>query len=434
MRTMRLAPALGATALMVCAWSTRAVAQNSHQRAPSIRIYSSSGTAVVNTTTYIQPEISLSENAYVFVVSMDLDGQIQVLHPDFPGLSVKIAGHKILQLKKFFVGFNQPSPGGVYSSARRAYDGDYVDTRGTAIALASRAPFNFDAITAGGDWNMLALRQLLEDRTPEEAMNLLADYLGAKGEPVGGDFMRFAGGYSNAYAYNGYYDSGYYNAYLSPCDYYYGSFYSPGLGFAQLQAVNRVNRARAGGQARIVGYDLCGIPIISYGPPAAIGAFPKAGRPPRSPGDTTVFPKARFNPRATPRHPVGTTVAEFSSPPTNRAGVGNMDDVTITAPAGRRAEPREIGQRYRLMPSTMSIPQGRVPVERTITRTEPVAASGSAPAPVYQPSPRVESPPPPARVPDRSPAPAPAPVVHERPATPAPPPPRAENPSKPSGK
>ena len=432
MRTMRLAPALAATALMVCAWSTPSVAQNSHQHAPSIRIYSSNGAAVVNTTTYIQPEISLSENAYVFVVSMDLDGQIQVLHPDFPGLSVKISAHTHLQLKNFFVGFNQPAPNGsAYSTARRAYDGDYVDTRGTVIALASRAPFSFDAISSGGDWNMLALRQLLESRTPEEAMNMLADYLGAKGEPIGGDFMRFAGGSANAYAYDDY-GYGYYDAYYSPCDLYYGYFASPGLGFAQLQALNSVNRARAGGQkARVVGFDLCGLPIVSYGPPAAIGQFPNTARPPRNQGDTTVFPKARFNPRAIPRHPAETSVADLNSPPPHRAGVGNMDDVTITAPTGRRGEPREIYQGYRPMPSTMSIPQGRMPVERTITRSEPVAASGSMPAPVYRAAPPVQSSPPPARVPDRTAA--PAPVVHERPPTPAPPPPRAENPSKPSG-
>ena len=51
----------------------------------------------------------------------DLDGQIQVLHPDFPGLSVKMAAHRTLQLKKFFVGFNQPTLNGdIYSAARRA--------------------------------------------------------------------------------------------------------------------------------------------------------------------------------------------------------------------------------------------------------------------------------------------------------------------------
>jgi len=425
---MRLVSALVATALMLCVTSSVSDAQNGRQHAPLIRIYSANGASVVNTTTYIQPEIALSENAYVFAVEIDLDGQIQVLHPDFPGLSVKIMAHAQLRLPNFFVGFNQTVPDGqVYSStgfARYTPYGGYMDTRGTVIALASRAPFDLDAISSGGDWNIVALRRLLEDRTPQEAMNMLADYLGAKGEPIGRDFMRFAGGATNTYAYDDY-------AYFSPCDFYYGYFYSPGIAFAQLQALARTNRAGVRGQhARIVGYDLCGVPIISYGP-VAVNRFPHSGGRPLNPRDTTVFPKEHFPGRG-PKRPSSASVPEGVFPLPHRPGVGEMGDVTITAPTGRRAEPREIIEAYRSQPTTLSIPQGRMPIERTIPRNEPAAASGSMPVIYTRPEPRVESPPP-ARGPDRTPAPAPAPapVVHERPTTPPPPPPRAENPSKP---
>jgi len=398
--------------------------QKTSKHAPTIRVYSSNGVDLVNTTTYIQPEIALGEDAYVFAVEMDLDGQIQVLHPDFPGLSVKIAAHKNLQLPNFFVGFNQATPnGGVYTSAgfaRYSPYGGYMDSRGTVIALASRAPFNLDAISSGGDWNIVALRRFLENRTPQEAMNMLANYLGAKGEAIGRDYMRFAGGATNRYAYNAY---GYDNyGYFSPCDLSYG--YS-GLAFAQLEALNRLHRARAAGQrAQIIGYDFCGIPIISFGP-AVVGGFPQPR--PRNPGDTTVFPKARFPGKGTPRHPAEASAEGFFPLP-HRAGVGEMGDVTVTAPTGRRGEPREFIQGYRPTPGTMSIPQGRMPIERTIPRAEPTAATGSPPVRDYHPEPRVESPPP-ARVPDRTST--PAPVVHERPSTPPPPPPRAETPSKP---
>ena len=427
MLAMRLGSVLSATALLLFVSSSPSEAQQkTSKRAPSIRIYSTNGEAMVNTTTYIQPEISLSEDAYVFAVEMDLDGQIQVLHPDFPGLSVKINAHKNLDLPNFFVGFNQSTPSrGVYTSAGflrySAYDG-YNDARGTVIALASHAPFDLDAISSGRDWNIVALRRLLENRSAQDAMNALADYLGAKGEPIGRDYMRFAGGASNGYAYG--YGYGYDNyAYFSPCDLRY-SFYG-GLGFAQLAAIDRLQRARAAGQnPQIVGYDFCGIPIISFGPVVA-GGFPQPR--PRNPGDTTVFPKARFPGKGTPRHPAEAS-AEGVFPLPHRAGVGEMGDVTITAPTGRRAEPREFIQGYRPTPRTMSVPQGRMPIERTIPRSEPTAATGSPPVRDYHPEPRVEAPPP-ARVPDRTST--PAPVVHERPSTPPPPPPRAETPSKP---
>src|SRR5205823_11563472 len=128
----------------------------STRRPPMIRVYSTSGADVINTSTYIEPQIELSENAYVFAVEMDLDGQIQVLHPDFPGLSVKIMARTQLRPPNFFVGFNQSVPeAGVYSSAvfqrYRPYGGyGYMDTRRTVLALASRAPFNLERSESGG--------------------------------------------------------------------------------------------------------------------------------------------------------------------------------------------------------------------------------------------------------------------------------------------
>jgi hypothetical protein len=168
--------------------------QNGRHSAPLVRIYSANGVDVINTSSYVMPEIQISENAYLFVVAMDLDGQIQVLHPDFPGISVKISAHKQLQLPNFFAGFNQQSYQSFHYSAQFQHytrnDG-WGDTRGVAIALASRAPFNLERIEVGGNWDMIALRHLLENRTPQDAVLALTHYLGAEGEPIGHDYMRF---------------------------------------------------------------------------------------------------------------------------------------------------------------------------------------------------------------------------------------------------
>ena len=423
MSATRLTCATCIAAILASSLAPQAGAQQTaRRRAPVVRIYSESGTDVIGTTSYVTPAIRVSENAYVFALAMDLDGQIRVLHPDFPGLSVRLVANRQVRLPNFFVGFDQPMAGDVYSSALYSGYGSgsgYMDVRGTVIALASRAPFNLDRIEVDGDWNMAAIRRLIEGRSPFAAAQALAAYIGAKGEPIGRDFLRFAGArnYYAGYAYNGY----------NACDSYYGLAYAP-LRRAQLFAYINYLSERPGGY-RILGYDLCGLPIVVPGRQSFGTQLPGIKRP-RTSGDTTVFPKSRFPREGFRRHPldVGTTAsAEGIFPLPRRSGLPQMGDVTITAPSARRAEPREILDGYRFQPGT-TIPQGRGPIERTVTpRTEPAAATGAPPVRDYRPEPRVESPPP-SRMPDapRA-APASPPVVHEAPSSP--PPTRAATPA-----
>jgi hypothetical protein len=432
MRAAELAWAAGTSAFLLSVLASASTAQGTpRQRAPIIRVYSQNGSYVLETTKYVSPAIEVSENAYVFAVAMDLSGVIQVLHPDFPGISVRMLAHKELRLPNFFAGFTQPSPGDpAYSSAGYSgydgYDSEYPDSRGTVIALASRAPFNFELIEAGGDWNISKLRQLIENRSPRAAAQALASYLGAKGEPIGHDFIRFAGGRNYYYANNAY------NSY-SPYDYsYYGCDPYFGYGFAplrQAQIFSRFNFLRQRGQsARIVGFDLCGIPIVVPSGPFVGGPFPVA-KPPRGRGDTTFFPRARFPDRATPRHPTQSAVnaAPLGVFPVSRSGLPQMGDVTIKAPRGRRSEPHQVFEGYGSQPGTMSAAQGHIPVDRAVPYTHP-AAIGAQPVHEYRPEPRVEAPPP-TRVPERPrESPPPTPVVHERPSSPPPPPPRVETP------
>ena len=112
MPAMKLGIGIGALALLLASATSPSQAQAARRGPPIIRIYSDNGVDYIGTTSYITPRIELAENAYVFAVEMDMDGQIQVLHPDFPGLSVRIAAHKSLQLPNFFVGFNSSRYGG----------------------------------------------------------------------------------------------------------------------------------------------------------------------------------------------------------------------------------------------------------------------------------------------------------------------------------
>src|SRR4051812_47719948 len=208
MKALGLAIALGAPAFFISVGVSPSVAQDREsQRAPVIRVYSQTGAIASN---YVTPSIDLGEDAYVFAVSIDLDGQIQVLHPEFPGISVRLRRHQQFRLPNFFAGFSQT--GGVVASdyyTNRSVYSDYTnrsvysdmnDTRGVVIALASRQPFDLGRIESNGDWNMLAIRGLVESRSPFSAAEALASYLGVTGEPIGRDFMRFATARQNYYA------------------------------------------------------------------------------------------------------------------------------------------------------------------------------------------------------------------------------------------
>ena len=434
MRISRLVVAGGIAAVALGSVTTLTAQERSTKRAPSIRIYSRTGAGV--SSNYVEPAIDVSENVYVFAVAMDLDGHIQVLHPDFPGISVKIAARKELQLPNFFAGFSNPngSYNGYGYANYSASDFESYQTRGTIIALASRAPFDLERIESGGDWNIAQIRQLIDRRDPTMAAENLAHVIGVRGEPIGRDFLRFAGGRPGNY--------GYADSYAS-CDAFYGSGY--GLAGARIQALRNVFYLRAAGrQATIVGYDLCGLPIVAYGP-VVVNQYPSGGYPHGS----TVFPKTRL-PRTSgaPRNPGERTAFRDAAigafPTSRRSEPTQIGDVTVRAPAtsGRR-DPREILEELRARSGSQAFPEARVPTAAGVPRREPAtlttqglheyrpeptvnapSSSGSFPSERtragtssegYSAPPRVIHESPPARV-------APAPVATPAPAQSAPPP------------
>jgi len=405
MRATRLISASGSSALLLLLIASAAAAQGKRERAPVVRITSESGAYVSN---YVEPSIRVSEDAYVFAVAIDLDRQIQVLHPEFPGISVKIRSRQQLRLRNFFAGFTQRMD--IDAGARNAtyglsrygdYDPGTSDTRGTVIAIASREPFNLDLITVGGDWNIAALRRLIEHRDPSSAAAALARYLGATGEPIGRDFMRFAGRPS-------YYASG-----LSTCDAYYGAYgYSPSYAVLRSFAFARAAQLSENGQGvSFLGYDVCGQPIfalhntvVQQRPPAT-GAFPKGRKPagvPRNPTRPDTLGK-------------GAAIEEgFRRGHPGSPDAGRMGDVTITAPTRQRVDPRQIPEQYRGRPAMPSMPERtRNPAEAKPAPRGETVSQGVRSVPEHRPSPAKETPAP-SRAPERT-REAPAPVIRERP-------------------
>jgi len=358
-------------------------AQTASRNAPEIRLNTALGGAVVSN--YIEPSISVGEDAYVFVISVDLDRTVQVLHPYEPGISVRMVSGRQLQLPRFFAGFAEDryaARGGVGHAAFDGFGYGSNDSRGTLIGLASRKPFNLSALTLGGDWDLDALRELVSNRDPYAAASALARYLGARGEPIGRDVHRFAGGrhyYNTSYASNSYYD----------CASYYGSLgyaraFSSGYGISYFRAAQL---RQAGYVVNFIGIDSCGQPRFVVHP------FAVAGPPPGRPPAAGAFPQARL-PVAVPRNPtkdaVGAGSTVFGSRP--QMPDRNTEREAPMAPPTRVREPVRTVEKFQPPPSTGVIyERPRVPAEAARAPDRPPERIA---APVYIPE-RIAPPPPP---------------------------------------
>jgi hypothetical protein len=365
---VKLGAVLGLGAIAITA-STMA-AQT--QRAPRISI--STGSYASN---YIEPRINLSEDAYMLVISVDLDRTVRVLHPELPGITVRMNAQRNLHLPRFFAGFvetqrNTTSPYGNYASSSFSYDPGYSDTRGTIIALASRRPFNLDAVVANGDWDMSAFEWIIRDRDPQSAATALAQHLGARGEPIGRDFYRFAG---RGHNYTSLYNASYYG-----CNPNYTTLaYYPG--YPGINSFRAGQLQQAGYNVRFIGVDACGFPRYTVDQqslvtrptrPPAVGAFPPSRRPNSTPSrnpasgspapngtvgtstQSTGFPEARVIPRTVPSD--RTADRQFPSDRAQQPARGSFPERTRPTPA----EPRE-----RAEPAKSSPPPERPrPVER----------------------------------------------------------------------
>jgi len=396
--------ALGSAVISSLLLAGVADAQSGGKKAPRINLNTALGGSVA--TNYIEPSVMLSEDAYVFVISVDVDRNIQVLHPTDLDLSVKMAAKRQLHLPRFFAGFGggdrYASRGGRYAS----YDGygsGYTDTRGTLIALASRRPFNLAAITTGGDWDQTALRRLVDDREPYSAASVLAKYLGAPGEPIGRDIHRFAGGGNQQYYASSAYD----------CHPVYGAmgYGISGMGVGMMRAYAL---RQAGYQIYFLGFDGCGQP--RYGVSGNEFVEAPVGNPPAA----GAFPQGRL-PSTASRNPTkdGTASGQMVGSRPTRGGYTDGDDAP-SLPT-RISEPRTVPERFHPQPA------GGTTYERPrISGSNAEPRGGTVQA--ERPAPARETPPPP---PERMSVPRPIPErvtqpAYNPPERSSPPPPRSE--------
>ncbi len=401
------------------------------QRAGAPRIRLVIPTMGYATSAWVDASFRVSEDAYVLLVALDLDHRIRVIYPESPEQSGFVrAGGEPYRLARFHAGFGTGIQG--YGSYQARYGSPEIISPfgggGIMIAVASARPLQLERLLgAEGEFDDLALEQLLYDRSLPSAAHALAEALVLTGQEYDVDYTTFAGrrtlGSDASYAsYASYaalglsgcangYDAGWVDAYWNGG---YGARMPRFLGVYSRNGQVFARYANAGGCGAPVYYD---VPVNTY-----------PGRP-RTPGDTVTtpprgdsagmkpphFPGAPRFPSATPEHRIRLSASDAPPPdrdrPTIVSGLRIRPPDRIPPQAVRPARPLEAGETRMAAPSRndprIHVGLGGEPgIEPT--RFEPRRDEPARVEPRMEPpradAPRAE----PARVPV-SPAPAPVP-------------------------
>ena len=184
MRRIDVAFAFGVTPMLFGSVASPVWAQEVSCRAtPGISVYYAPG--VTRGISYISSHVRVSENAYVFAVEIDLNGEVEVLYPNSPSDSSKATADRPVAMPSFFSGF-----GGSMGPSQQGLRGAPT-SRGIIFALASCAPFSLDRIVTDGEWNIEAIQSLIHQQSPQTAIAVLAKHLGENGHQVGRGMMPF---------------------------------------------------------------------------------------------------------------------------------------------------------------------------------------------------------------------------------------------------
>jgi hypothetical protein len=311
--------------------------------APRIRIVIPPATYA--STRYVDASFHVSEDAYVLVVAVDLDGQLRVVYPEAPDQTGFAARSRPMRLTRFFAGFGGPRAG-----TWSRYEAQYAITQrispfgggGVLLAIASDRPLQYERlIGADGDWDEQQLAQIVFDQSLPGAAHALGRALVLTGQEYNTDYTtfagrRFLGGYASlaSNSYNG-------------CSFNYGydafdTFgYGFGYGFPSYESgpVTRfVGFFRQGGQtyARYSNVGPCGRPVYHD--------VPVATPIPTAPDTTRHDSSATQRPRRFPDAPRFPSVTGDNDAAPRRLAPSNLRDSGRERPrvaAGLRFRPPE---------------------------------------------------------------------------------------------
>lgn len=163
--------------------------------APRIRIVFLPATYA--STRYVGASFHVSEDAYVLVVAVDLDGQLRVVYPEAPDQAGFAARSTSMRLTPFFAGFGGPRAG-TFSR----YEAQHAITQrispfgggGVLLAIASDRPLQYERlIGTDGDWDEQQLAQIVFDQSLPGAAHALGRAVVLTGQEYNTDYTTFTG-------------------------------------------------------------------------------------------------------------------------------------------------------------------------------------------------------------------------------------------------
>jgi hypothetical protein len=174
-------------------------------RAPRVRIIAPT---MLSADRMVDPTIRVSEDAYVMVVAVDLDGRPRVVFPESPedaGFVTAQAPHK---LGKFFAGFGNTGLSRYGQSVFSTQPVSRYSSSGSMFAIASSRPLQFARLaTPDGDWDERKIERLTWFRETRASAYALGRELALTGQDFDTDlsgFTQSAGTPLFALAGNGY--------------------------------------------------------------------------------------------------------------------------------------------------------------------------------------------------------------------------------------
>ena len=148
-------------------------------------------------TRYLESSFSVSDDAYVLVVAIDLDHRFHVMYPESPGQSGFAPRSAQVRLSRLYAGLGGPQAG----MLSRYEAQDYLTQRitpfsggGVMLAVASDRPLQYDRLVGpDGDWDELALERIVFDQGLSSAAHSLARALVLTGQEYNTDYTTFNG-------------------------------------------------------------------------------------------------------------------------------------------------------------------------------------------------------------------------------------------------
>ena len=134
---------------------------------------------------YVEAAFRVADDAYALVVAVDRDLRVHVIYPESPTDAGFVQRSHEFRSERIFAGFGQPWTGDMRLRFLRG---------GVVLAVASARPLQYERLTdANGDWDEVAIAELLDRGGTSNATSALARKVTLTGQTYSTDFSSFSG-------------------------------------------------------------------------------------------------------------------------------------------------------------------------------------------------------------------------------------------------